>query len=296
MKPQHDFVAERAVAQHCEELFAKEPSAEDQAQELANFARKLTRQLETSLASQLGSDALQIACEEVGKRTAASLYKAIGSASANMFVKCGNGELPLLLSVEYGPALALTEQAFGGAVGAIESDLAQLPRSAWLVLEAIAKQIASGFSAAGEFGDAAEFAGSHDNPAKLGAFGKSERCLVWPTVLTLPGEVELPFRIVTSEEAFLAALETGGTGGAVQSAPADLATNALRFGDLPLPIHAILAELTMPVSQIAAQKPGDFIPFAPRREVPLLIGDKAVARGQIGALDDQVALNVTQVL
>lgn len=297
MKPHHDFTAERAIAQHCPELFAAEASHEDQSRAIEQFTKRLMRQLQRGLAVQLGCSDLQISCDELGKRKAASLYKAIGPSAANVHLSCGDGELPLLLSFDFGAALALTEQAFGGAVSAIDSELAELPSSAWMVLETNAAKIAKSFAEAGELGAAHALIKTHENAEKLAAFGKSEACLVWPVTLTLPGAVELPFRIAASEEDVMAAIDPSQAKSAPMVSTAEtIAANARRFGALPLPVHAVLAELTMPVSKIAAQKPGDFIPFSPRREVPLQTGSKTLACGKIGALDDQVALTLTQIL
>jgi len=297
MKPHHDFTAQRAIAQHCPELFAAEPSQEDQSRAIEQFTKRLMRQLQSSLAVELGCEGLQISCDELGKRKAASLYKAIGPSAANVHLSCGNGDLSMLLSFDFGAALALTEQAFGGIVTAIDADLSELPSSAWMVLESNATTIAQSFSQAAELGTARKLIKAHENAEKLAAFGKSAACVVWPIVLTLPGDVELPFRIAVSEDDLMAAIDPAQpTATAVTNPDEIIAANARRFGALPLPIHAVLAELTMPVSRLAAQKPGDFIPFSPRREVPLQTGAKTLARGKIGALDDQVALNLTQIL
>ena len=295
MKPNHDFVAERALAQHCAELFASEPSDEEQAADFAAFAARLERTLKERLASQLGGDTLAIACEDVGKRTAGSLFKAIGAAAANMLLDCGANKPPLIISFDYGAALALTEQAFGGEVRAVEADLAELPRSAWLVLENIAAQIGDSFAEAAEWSGSRRVLRSHENVAKLDALSKNAKCLVWPTSLKLAGDVELPFRLVTLEAAFLDCFDGSAGSGEGQTAGLDAAAQLSQFGGLPLPMRAVLAEMAIPVSHLARLKPGDFIPFSPRREVPLMMGDKAIARGRIGTLDDEVALNVTQI-
>lgn len=296
MKPQHDFVAERPIAQHCAELFASEPSPEERAQEQAGelqvFATRLERFLQMQLVPQLGTPDLRISAEAAGKRKAGSLYKAIGAAAVNLLLECGEGRLPLLLSFDYGAALALTEQSFGGDVRGLESDLEELPRSAWLVLESLAAQIADGFAASAELEGQSQFLRCHENVAKLDAFAKTAPCLVWPITIHLPREVELPFRLVTPEPDFLDAL-AGKT--SAEDAAQTPAPSPAQFAALPLPLHAVLAEMELPVARIASLKPGELIPFSPRREVPLMAGERMIAKGRIGTLDESVALNLTQL-
>ncbi len=304
MRPQHDFIPERGIANHCAELFAIEPSsderakeqAEEQTVELEAFSVRAQRAMQAQLAAQLGGDKLRVSAEEVGRRKAGSLYKAIGTVAANLLLECGTGKLPLLLSFDYGAALALTEQAFGGDVRGIETGLTELPQSAWLVLESIAAQIAQSFAEACEMDGGCELLRHHENVAKVDAFPKRAACFVWPVSFHLPGTVEIPFRLVTSEPDFLGIVNAGAQDDAPTVAAIDPALQSAVFGGLPLPMRAVLADLAMPVSQLASLKPGDCIPFSPRREVPLMMGTKVIARGRIGSLDEEVALNVTQLI
>jgi flagellar motor switch protein FliM len=299
MKPQHDFTPARALAQHCAELFAPEPSEEERsaarAEELAVFTARLSRELQELLGPQLGGDVVKVACEEAGKRTSASLFKAIGPSAANIVMQCGTQKLPLLLSFDFGAAQALTEQAFGGQVRSIEAELAQLPRSAWLVLESVAAHIARGFGNAAELGAEAQLRRRHENVAKLDVFAKNASCLIWPVTVTLSEDVAVPFRIAVSEADFLEILSNTAGHNPSETHMPDPATQAAIFGPLPLPLTAVLADLKMPVARLARLKPGDFIPFSPRREVPLMADKKVIARGRIGALNDEVALNLTQI-
>lgn len=299
MKPNHEFTPARSLAQHCEELFSAEISAEErgaqQAEELAAFAARMCRALQELLAPQLGGDQLKVTNKSADKSKSAPLFKAIGPSAANVLLECGDDKLPLLLSFDYGAALALTEQAFGGDVRNIEKELDQLPQSAWLVLESIAAQMAKGFAAATEIVGAAQIVRTHENVTKLDAFSKDASWLVWPINLVLPGGVELLFRLAVSEVQFCDCLmASSGARDAVDKNNVDPGKAAL-LNQLPLPMRAVLADLTMPVSRLANLKPGDFIPFSPRPEVPLLMGAKTIARGRIGALHGEVALNVTQL-
>ena len=299
MKPNHEFTPARIIAQHCEELFSPEISAEErgtqQAEELTAFAARMCRTLQEQLAPQLGGDALKVTCEEVGKRKSASLFKAIGPSAANLAMDCGTGKVPVLLSFDFGAAQALTEQAFGGDVRGVESGLTELPRSAWMVLETIAANIVRGFAAASEIAGDVQLLRMHESVTKLDVFAKNAACLVWPISLDLSAEVKLPIRLAVAEADFLPVLEGNNASEAGKQDASDPKNQAAMFAQLPLPMRAVLADLTMPVSRLANLKPGDFIPFSPRPEVPLMMGSKTIARGRIGALNAEVALNVTRL-
>ena len=52
--------------------------------------------------------------------------------------------------------------------------------------------------------------------------------------------------------------------------------------------------MQMPLSRLATLEVGDVLPVAVARSVPLWAGERAIAAGAAGALDDRVALRLTQ--
>ena len=48
-------------------------------------------------------------------------------------------------------------------------------------------------------------------------------------------------------------------------------------------------------TSVAALAPGDVLPIMVARSVPLQIGDAVIARGTVGEVDKQVALQITQI-
>src|SRR5690606_5292202 len=65
------------------------------------------------------------------------------------------------------------------------------------------------------------------------------------------------------------------------------------FADITLTLGAVLTEMRVPLSRIAAFAPGQTIPIPVARAVPLRVGGAIVARGTVGELDDRVALQIT---
>lgn len=51
--------------------------------------------------------------------------------------------------------------------------------------------------------------------------------------------------------------------------------------------------MRIPFSSLSTLKPGQLLPVAVARSVPLTIGDKVVAHGTVGEMDDRVAVQIT---
>jgi flagellar motor switch protein FliM len=66
------------------------------------------------------------------------------------------------------------------------------------------------------------------------------------------------------------------------------------FGAVPLTISAVLVDMRIGFAALSNLQPGQILPVAVARSVPLKIGDKTVAHGTIGAMDDRVAVQITQ--
>ncbi|MGE3693173.1 MAG: FliM/FliN family flagellar motor switch protein [Novosphingobium sp.] len=66
------------------------------------------------------------------------------------------------------------------------------------------------------------------------------------------------------------------------------------FDDVPLPLHAVLVDMRMPVSKLAELVPGQVLPVPVARSVPLRTGERTIAHGAIGTMEDRVAVRITQ--
>ena len=66
------------------------------------------------------------------------------------------------------------------------------------------------------------------------------------------------------------------------------------FADLPLAVSAVLVDMSIPFSTLSALQPGQILPVAVARSIPLKVGGKTIAHGTIGAMDDRVAVQITQ--
>ena len=66
------------------------------------------------------------------------------------------------------------------------------------------------------------------------------------------------------------------------------------FGSVPLTLNAVLVDMRMALSALSDLRPGHVLPVSVARSVPLRVGESTIAHGTIGALDDRVALQLTQ--
>lgn len=297
VKPEHNFIAERALAQHCPELLRAEPSAGEALAMLEQAGQRLAKALGPLLAPLLGGEAPQVRAEAPNQGGPDTLAAHIAPLAANSLLAVGTQLVPMLVSIEAEAVLRLVDRAFGGK-GELRGSLPEaFPLSAELMivrLETLA------ITALGE------------------AFG-----LTWPGAiapLRRDGDLAVLAPFATSPELAIqhfTIAEAGGTAwtmtlamplaalaglcdrtaqsspkGAETAAPANPAEEP--YGAMPLTLSAVLVDMAMPVSLLSKLAPGQVLPVTVARNVPLRIGTTTIAHGTIGALDERVAVQITK--
>jgi flagellar motor switch/type III secretory pathway protein FliN len=56
----------------------------------------------------------------------------------------------------------------------------------------------------------------------------------------------------------------------------------------------VLAEIDLSLARLQHLAPGDLLPLAMGRQVPLIAGDRLVAHGSIGTLEERMAIRLTR--
>ena len=279
--------AQRAAA-HCDALIKRHAAPQELVHELERFGERLAIALRPVLsASQVRS---------LGARAlpASELPGICGAVAANSIHTFGPGERPLLLSFEARALLAQLDRAFGGT-GDVGKELpAELPLSADLLAQRMEKQVAGAL--AGELGGIELRSGRRGaSVAQLSPFAPSADLTLLE--LEVSPEVGAPWRIslVAETEALPALLPRSAASRA--SAPTRRGGDAgsAPFADLPLTASATLVDMAVPLHRLATLAPGDVLPIMVARSVPLQIGDSVIARGTVGEVDKQVALQITQI-
>lgn len=313
MRMSHDFAAARIAAAHCSELVARGPRPEEREAMLTAWRRDLARHLAQPLGGLLSGDKLAIAVSAPEWLKGSDVLARIGPVAANSLLRCGmpDGTTEggaVLLSLDHATALALAERSFGGdgRVGAPSLD--PLPRSALLLIDEVAGLVAEALSTA-RLGDAipaaTDAAGARgqvmvrsENAARLRAFDPAADCALITMQITSPQGSEWIASLALAADTLSAVLPDpdGRAAGAARPGharhPGPLAAP---FGTIPLPLRAVLAEFELTLTQLHRLAPGDTIPLAMPRSVPLRMGDALVAQGSIGTLEDRMALCLTHV-
>ena len=314
MKPDRAFTAERALATHCSELLRQGPGAEELLPLLSRMGERLARRLAGALAPLLGGEAPQVSCGAPREGDFAQLRGSIAPLAANCLFEVGTttdrmGGAPLLVSIEAEPVLRIVDRAFGGK-GEAPCPLPEtFPMAADLMIGRIEALLASHITAA-TAAIAATVPGAepatiiplrHDGSlAMLSPF--AERASLISMTLEVEDGSVLPWLVsIAMPLGTLARLfgypdpTPSGLGHAQskQALPATASPTDAPFAGIPLPLRAVIVDMAMSFATLAALEPGQILPVSVARRVPLRIGEHTIAHGTPGALDERIAIQIT---
>lgn len=291
------FDGARPLAQHCAELTMRGPQPEEQMENLSAWRRDVGKALSEEFAALLAGGKVGVAVSEAETLTGQEVFKAIGPVAANCLLRCGADDRTALLSFDYANAIALTDRSFGGEGKASDEPAETLARSAALWVDQAAKVIAQVLArVSGAEGQSGDVIVRSESAARLKPFAPTQSCALftitfgeserepWRARLAIPEDLLDQFVPDTAADAVACNADTS-------AAPGHRAT---AFGAIPLALRAVLAEFDMSLGKLEQLAPGDQIPIAVPREVPLQIGARTFAHGSIGVADDRMALQVTR--
>jgi flagellar motor switch protein FliM len=293
VRPERAFIAERIAAQHCAELLRAGPPPADLLPLLARTAERLARQLASAL-EPLCAAPPSVTAQPPVEATWAELGAEIAPLAATTLFAAGPGNAAVLLSVEGAAVLRLVDLAYGGR-GTVPPFMPEaFPLSAELLVERLTVLLSAEVAAAFGLGDGSALTrrSTTERASELEGIAPATRLAVVRFEVT-EGK-SLPWQIVLAlPVAALAALV--GPGERIQRGPRAADPAAAPFADLPLPLHAVLVDMRLPLFAISELEVGTVLPVAVARSVPLGIGSVTIARGTIGAQDDRVALKLTGI-
>ncbi len=302
MKPQHDFTAERALAQHCVELLPPAPPTRDLVGGCAELGQEITRELAPYLASIGGGSELTLACGEAGRTNTTAFINRLGRKAAHWVLDIAEGAA-LLMSLDHEAALALTDRAYGGT-GEVPDPLPDtLPLSADLTLRQLEAACRDGLARIFRDTAAPTLNRRGADLGRLDPFRGKAECIHFDLTVTQgdqkPWTIVLAASLPDMQQMIDRSIEAGPNGAPAQrhdQAPKDTTGENVGdpFAEVPLAATAMLAEVKLPLARLAALAPGDLFPLAIARQVPLQIGGTTIALGTIGAQDDRVALQITR--
>jgi flagellar motor switch/type III secretory pathway protein FliN len=299
-----NFSPARPLARHCSELTERGPRPEERAESLASWRRDVAREVAQDMGDLLGGSRIdaQLAAPETLR--GAAVLDRIGPIAANCLLRCGPGDVTLLLSFSLETAIALTDRSFGGT-GEVEagSDAPEtLPRSAGLLVEQAGRTIAHAIARVSAQDQSADPGGSagpigevivrSESAARLKPFAAPCECALFRLDLAADdgvawcGWIALPTERL---DRLLPGLAAPHPARAVEQD----ASQAEIFGAIPIEMMAVLAEFELSLGDLDRLAPGASIPIAIPREIPLRIGSRLVGSGTLGTLEERMALRLT---
>ena len=298
MKPQRSFIAERPLAQHCAELMRQDAGGDAPFDALPSLARagdKLVRILAPNLASLLGGVAPVIKPGVPAESDLAALTARIPALAANSLLAAGTAALPLLVSVDAAAVLRIVDRTFGGK-GQAPSPLPDaFPLSAEIMIRRIETIIAASLGEVLSF-DAIEPLRRDGSLLALEPFPEGTAIAVQTFTVEEIGQAPWQVIVALPVGTLGAIFGDGKQPGARPAAAAPRPINPTDepFGDLPLTLSAVIVDMRLTMSALADLRPGALLPVSVARNVPLRVGDKTIAHGTIGAIDDRVAIQISQ--
>lgn len=298
MKPERAFIAERAIARHCAELMPAAPKPVDPAPALARLGMRLARTIAQNLTTLTGGTPPEVSCSPVRDSDMAMLILDITPFATHSLLASGGNAEPFMASIDAAAILRYVDRAFGGK-GVSPSPLPdKLPLSAELMVSRMENMVIESLAkAAGLDGDDAVVPVRRDmNLAELAPFADDAPLSL--LVIKVEETGQAPWEIVftfpkSTLTHILADTQNAKSITAATRKPAD--PMAEPFAGVPVPVTAIIVDTRVPFSAIANLEVGQILPVAVARSVPLRIGNKTIAHGSIGAMDDSVAVQITQI-
>ncbi len=297
MKPERAFVAERKLAQHCSELVRPVPLAAELIGRLEQSSALLTGALAGGLAPLFGFDAPAIEAEPASEGSIESLPQAIAAFASLSLLRAGKQQVPVLLAIDGQAVLRLVDRAFGGK-GTVPDPLpAEFPLSAELMIGRLETHAITAMDRAWQLGGAENLSVTSRSAdlARLAPFAPGCTLAVQRLIITESSGARWTITL---------AVPLAAIGDLICHGPGPLAsTRVVRgeahpadepYGCMPFAVRAVLVDMPMPVTVVSALAVGQVLPVSVARSVPLRIGDRTIAHGMIGTLDERVAVQVTQ--
>ena len=279
---------------HCEALLSQREAPVELGPEFERFGARLASALKPSLAKAAGDTEARVASLGVQEIAADGLGEhcpPLVAASRHLF---GVADHTLTLALDGRAILEQLDRTFGGNGDIGETLPEKLPHTACVLAQRLERQIIAAL--ASELGGL-EFR-THDAAADDGDSAFAADAALSVLTIEVTTESGSAWRIVLAVEtaALASLLPKRASAPRAPSSRRKPGIDEAPFAELPLAARARLVDMKMPLHRLADMAPGAVIPIMVARSVPLHVGDVVIARGTVGEVDDQVALQITQTL
>ena len=293
-----EWAGARPVAQHCAELVPNGPQPEERSEDLRSWRRELGLELAGELEQLFSGGKLQVSVSKAEMLEGHEVFEKIGPVAVNCLLRCGPRGQTALLSLDCGTAIALTDCSFGGEGQIPDQIPSNLPRSAAMLVEQFAgttAQVITQINGTAErkWGDVLV---RSESVTRLKPFETTAQIALFKLSLDKDGlsQWEAWIAIVASQlDDLLPGIDAQGSSAPRIDGPSDPMTGP--FSAMPVRLEAILGTFDVTLAQLDRLRPGDMIPLEVARDLPLMIDNKLLAHGQIGNVDNRLALRVTRL-
>jgi len=285
----------RPAASHCRELVAGDSALADPKPALALIGERLARGLALRLARLSGDEVPSVGSGIPKDAAFAALRDTAEGLASHCLMGMGASDLPLLASFDSAPVFRLVDRAFGGPGEVPEPAPDAFPLSAELLLARLERCLADALTFALGAGDEL-----HVHPLRrdtslrqLDPFPPDTQLLLLSLEIE---EVDFPSWSLTLAlpiDTLTAAMASQHHTPVRQGRLATPGPTGEPFASMPLEVTAVLVDMRLGMTRLSALRPGDVLPVAVARSVPLQIGGKTLATGTIGEIDDRVAVQLT---
>ena len=284
----------RTKAKHCADLLGAAPKIDELVPALSLLGEKLGRVLPANLARFANGEPPLVRIGMPMDCTLGSIAADIETLASHTLMTVGPKGLPMLAIFEAAPVLRLVDRAFGGR-GTVPDPLPEaFPLSAELLLGRVEEAIAGALTAVfGGERNKVRAMRRDTSLRQLDPFDKRAELLQLSLEVEEPGvepwSLSLAFPLETLAEVLVSPRHAPRV-----ARPASPDPMSEPFASMPLDVTAVLVDMTMGFSRISSLKPGDVLPVAVARSVPLQVDGRTVATGTIGEVEDRVAVQILQ--
>lgn len=293
MKPERPLVAQRPLARHSAALLRPAPAAAELLPVLARAGDTLARKLRLALAPLHGGEAAMIECSQPAEMTAGS-FAPTGLAAISLFA-AGSAAHPLVSVVEGDTVLRLLDRAFGGPGEAPSPLPRELPLSAELMVQRIETLLAAPLAATLALDGGIRPLRRAASMAELAALADHAALAVLTFSIREGARPAWTLRLGFPMAALADLVGAARPAPKHVRAAAPANPQAPPFADMPLTMRAVLVDVPLPLSTLGALEVGQVLALPVARNVPLRIDETLVGHGTVGAVDDRVALQLTQL-
>lgn len=293
MRQDFAIVAERTLASHSPALVRSGPADAELIAALGRSAQRLVRSLRAGLARMCGGDAPEVKIDSPREYTGDDVIQP-GQCLYSLYT-LAPARTRMVSVIEAETVLRLVDRAFGGPGEAPRPIPRELPLSADLMAQRIEAVLAAELMPM--------LPGAHAiNPLRRD--GDWREILPWPTearVAMITIAVTEGTRAPWTIRVFLPIAALGElTGLGTVRTPAPAARGAADptdepFADMPIGLTALLVDTRIPLRTVSRLEVGQVLNLPIARTVPIVAGGHPIAGGSIGAVDDRVAIQISQL-